>query len=75
MNAELLHLFMQQNCLEQHLVLWRATVRWAFADSENVGAETNLGIHLSPPFHFTVKKTKAPSREDIHPKTPAESQS
>lgn len=27
-NAELLHLFTQQNYLEQHLVLWRITVIW-----------------------------------------------
>lgn len=27
-NAELLHLFTQQNCLEQHLVLWRTAVIW-----------------------------------------------
>lgn len=27
-DAELLPLFMQQNCLEQHLVLWRFTIQW-----------------------------------------------
>lgn len=55
MNAELLHLFMQQNCLEQYLVLWRVTVQWTLVDSENVS------IHAIHRFHFTVNKIKAQS--------------
>lgn len=74
MNAELLHLFMQQNCLEQYLVLWWVIVQWTLVDSENVRAGTNLSIHAIHRFHFTVNKTKAQSWEDTCPKTAVHSQ-
>lgn len=55
MNAKLLHLFMQQNCLEYHhysspilhnplTSLWRVTIQWTLVDSENVRAEPILAF-------------------------------
>lgn len=74
MNAELLHLVTQQNCLEQYLVLWWVTVQRTLVDSENVRAGTNLSIHAIHRSHFTVKKTKAQSWEDTCSKTAVHSQ-
>lgn len=55
-DAELVHLFMQHNCLEQLLVL-EVYCTVALVDSEHVTAERNLSVHLIHP-HFSVEKTR-----------------
>jgi hypothetical protein len=42
MNAEPLHLLMQQNYLEQHLALWRVTVIWHLLTQRMVEQERIL---------------------------------
>lgn len=56
-DAELVHLFMQRNCLEPLLVL-EVYCTVALVDSEHVTAERNLSVHLIHPLHFSVEKTR-----------------
>lgn len=64
MKAELLHLFMQLNCLEQHLALWGYS-NVVFVDSKSGRRERSLSTHLICPC-FTVEKI-----EDACPNMPS----
>lgn len=65
--ANLLHPFIQQNCLATSGSL-ESYCNMALVDSGNVRTGRNLSIHLIHPSHFIVGKTKAQSRGRHLPK-------